>query len=389
MGKIIIYNSYKKNNKIIIISLVSIILLSLFGCQIKSNNKVPSNKEVKTSFEKADTIVKMLWGTGLKVDENDKYTDKENNVYYAVKYENINSLNSLENYLLNIFSPQIVDELMSIGFFYAPRFIETNNKLYQASYDCTIKVLYNNINEKGTVIEKKSDIKFVCTTDKILYEEGKTEKDGNAYKFNYVYEKIGDKWLFTEFPIIRPFTEQDWDYSKFNNEYPIVTEINDISIIQQKWEEARDLRYSFNYDHFKTGKSSYEISIGDMISYMRVYNNKFKTVKDVDNYLSTLFSKEIVKEYILGDFKSIDGLLYRYYPEGGKGGWVVDTKDTHIEKINDNKYVYTWIFYDPFEESAKNKNKLYYVKYTYENLNGRWVFTDFPSYSYDKLEIKQ
>ncbi len=388
MGKIIIYNSYKKNNKIIIISLVSIILLSLFGCQIKGNNKVPSNKEVKTSFEKADTIVKMLWGTGLKVDENDKYTDKENNVYYAVKYENINSINSLKSYLLSIFSPQIVEELMSIGF-YTPRFIETNNKLYQASYDCSIKVLDHSIVEKDTVIEKKSDVKFVCITDKILYEDSKTERDGNVYKFNYVYEKIDDKWLFTEFPIIRPFTEQEWDYSKFNNEYHIIREIKDLATIQKKWEEARDLMYSFNHDPFETGIFSYPIAIGDTFLYSRVYNNQFKTVTDVDNYLSTLFSKEIVKGFISGDFKSIDGLLYRYYPEGGKGGWAVDTKDTHIEKINGNKYVYTWIFYDPFEESTEDKKKLYYVKYTYENINGRWVFTEFPSYSYDKLEFKQ
>lgn len=383
MGKSNIYILYRQTriDKLVILSIVSIVLLSLFGCQIKdSNNKVPSNEEVKIEFQKANTVFKMFWETGLLVDESDKYTDKENHIYYAVKYENINSLNSLKSYLLSIFSHQIVDELMSIGF-YTPRFIETNNKLYQASYDCSIKVLDHIIAEKDTVIEKKSDIKFVCTTDKILYEDGKTEKDGNVYKFNYIYEKIDDKWLFTEFPVIRPFTEQDWDYSKFNNEYPIVTEIRDVSVIQQKWEEARDLRYSFNNDPFQTGKSSYEIAIGDMISYVRVYNNQFKTVNDVENYLSTLFSKEIVDRYFLGTFKSIDGLLYRYYPEGAKGSWAVDTKDTHIEKINENKYVYTWSFFDIYPEGNDEDKEVYSVDYTYEYVNGRWVFTDFPHYT--------
>jgi hypothetical protein len=365
--------SYKK---IINISIISILLLSLFGCQVKETvNNIPSNEKVNSVFKKANTVFKMLWEGGLQVDKNDEYIDKDNNIYYAINFENINSLNSLNNYLLSIFSPQIVDELMSISF-YIPRFIENNNKLYQASYDCSIKVLDHCIVEKNTVIEKKSDVKFVCTTDKILYEDGKNERDGNVYKFNYVYEKIDDKWLFTEFPIIRPFTEQEWDYSKFNNEYHIVKEIKDLATIQKKWEEARDLMYSFNHDPFETGIFSYPIAIGDTILYSRVYNNQFKTVTDVDNYLSTLFSKEIVKGYISGDFISIDGLLYRYYSEGGKGGWAVDTKDTHIEKINENKYVYTWIFFDIDEEK-----EVYSVGYTYEYVNGRWIFTDFPHYT--------
>lgn len=391
MDKSIIYLSHRQNKikcKTVIISIFStiLLLLILFGCQNENSiNKIPSKEEVKVEFTRADALLNMFCGTGLAVEESDKYIDEENHIYYAVKYENINSLDDLKNYLLNIFSPQIVNELIGIKS-YIPRFIETDNKLYQESRDYSIKLLYHSIAEKDIIIEKESDLKFVCIADKILYEEDKTESDGAVYKFNYVYEKIDDKWIFTEFPIIKPFTEKEWDYSKFNNEYPIVSEIKDLDIIQQKWEEARDIMYSFNHDPFETGIFSYSIAIGDIISYMRVYNNQFKTLKDVESYLSTLFSKEIVEGYISGDFISIDGLLYRYHPEGEKGSWAVNTKKSHVEKINDKKYVYTWNFYDIYPEGNDGEKEVYSVDYTYEYIDGRWVFTDFPYYGHAKLK---
>lgn len=353
MDKSIIYLSNRQNKikcKTVIISIFStiLLLLILFGCQNENSiNKIPSKEEVKVEFTRADALLNMFWGTGLAVEESDKYIDDENHIYYAVKYENINSLDDLKNYLLNIFSPQIVNELIGIKS-YIPRFIETDNKLYQESRDYSIKLLYHSIAEKDIIIEKESDLKFVCIADKILYEEDKTESDGAVYKFNYVYEKIDDKWIFTEFPIIKPFM------------------------------------YSFNHDPFETGIFSYSIAVGDIISYMRVYNNQFKTLKDVESYLSTLFSKEIVEGYISGDFISIDGLLYRYHPEGEKGSWAVNTKKSHVEKINDKKYVYTWNFYDIYPEGNDGEKEVYSVDYTYEYIDGRWVFTDFPYYGHAK-----
>ena len=372
--------------KIKILCIIGIMLTLLFGCQLKQDdNKIPTNEEIESAYQRANAIFKMFWGTGLKVDVNDKYTSNDNYIYYAVKYENIKSLNDLHRYLEDIFSVPIIEELMNIGLSYRTRFIETNNKLYQNSYDCTLSVLYHDIIEKDSYIQKISDSKFIYSIDKMLYEEGNSSGDGKMYKFNYVYEKIGDKWLFTEFPAVKPFTEQNFDYSNFNNDYPIVTEISDNSIIQQMYDKALEANMWFSSYAGISKVYGYPVLIKDDTTYDRVYNNYFKTLKDMEKYLSTLFSKEIVASKISNKtFISIDGLLYSSQNAAGFNSLKV--KDTYVEKINDNKYVYYVNLIETFPEDSDEGKKVYVNEYPYEYINDRWVFTDFPSYRHSKTE---
>lgn len=361
-------------------------LTSLFGCQLKaSGSRVPSNEEVKTVFTKADSLFKMFYGTGLDVDKNDEYKTEDDNLYYAVKHEGIKSLNDLKVYLSNIFSSQIVDELINIGFVYTPsRFIEMNGKLYQVSYDYSIIVPNYNIVEKEMIIEKESDMKFKCSMDKILNNYD-SKSNGMTYKFNYVYEKVGDRWIFTEFSIIKPFANQDYDYSKFKNEHPKNTEIKDVSDVKQAWEKAISAYGWFELMDFVETQDSFRIITKNYDSYIRVYNDDFRTLKDLENYLLTLFSEKIVENYISSNcFISIDGQLY--YAEWEKGSWFVKTKGENVEKINDSKYVYTWSFIDGFSEDTDEGKEVHSVDYIYEYVDGQWVFTNFPDYGNIKSE---
>ena len=370
-------------SKIIIVIniLIVIICVSLFGCQfISDTNKVPTPEEVKIAFTKADSLFKMFWGNGLEIDKNDKYIDENNNIYYAVKYEDIKSLNSLKNYLLRIFSPSIVDELMDIGFIYLPpRFIEKNNKLYQTLYDYSLNIPNCNIAEKELIINKESNTKFNCITNKVLYESDETEGDGKIYTFNYIFEKVSNEWIFTKFSYIEPFTEQNYNYSNFNNKYPVLTEIKNISDLQQIWDKAIIANGWFELtSHIATQGDNF-IMTKDYILYKRVYNDEFRTIEDLKNYLLALFSEEIVKADISSKrFISVDGHLY--YADWEKGTWFIKDKGKHIKKINDKKYIFTWSFVDGFPEDTDEEKKVYTVEYTCEYINNRWVFTDFQHY---------
>ena len=371
------------SKKIIVINILIVILyISLFGCKsIGDKNKVPTTEEVKIAFTKANSLFKMFWGTGLEVDKNDGYKDENNNVYYAVKYEDIKSLNSLKNYLLNVFSPQIVDELMDIGFInLPPRFVEKNNKLYQFVYDYSLSMPNYNVAEKELGISKESNTKFNCVTNKILYESDKTEADGKVYTFNYMFEKVANKWIFTKYPNIEPFTEQNFDYSNYTNKYPVYTEMKNTSDLQRIWDEAIIANGWFELtSHISTQGDNFVVT-KDNILYKRVYNNEFKTIDDLKNYLLTMFSEEIVKANLSNKrFISVDGHLY--YADWEKGTWFVKDKDKHIEKINEKKYVFKWSFVDGFPEDTDKGKKVYTVEYDYEYINNRWVFTNFPYYS--------
>lgn len=370
-----------KIKKLIIICVICIVFTSLFACQFKaSGSRVPSNEEVKTAFIKANSLYKMFYGIGLDVDKNDEYKTEDDHLYYAVNYEGIKSLNDLKIYLSNIFSSQIVDELINIGFVYSPlRFIEMNGKLYQESYDYSVIIPNYKIIEKEIIIEKESDVKFKCSMDKILNDD-ESKSNGVTYKFDYVYEKVGDRWIFTEFPLFKPFTNQDNDYSMIENNYPKITEIKDTSEVKQAWEKAMSADGWFKLRNFVETKNSFRIITKDYDSYIRVYNDDFRTLKDLENYLLTLFSEKIVENYISSNrFISIDGQLY--YAEWEKGSWFVKTKGENVEKINDGKYVYTWSFVDGFPEDTDDGKEVYKVDYIYEYVEGHWVFTDFPNYS--------
>lgn len=84
-----------------------------------------------------------------------------------------------------------------------------------------------------------------------------------------------------------------------------------------------------------TMASGYSVSIGDGPTYSRVYNDSYKTLKNMESYLCTLFSAEIVEGLISNrTFIDIDGQLY--FSEASFGFNSMKIKDTSIEKINDN-----------------------------------------------------
>lgn len=366
--------------KITILFIVCIIFISLYGCQLNhSDGKIPADEEIQSAYNRANEIIKMFWGTGMPVDESDKYVDDNNNLYFAVKYEDINSLNDLQQHLSGIFSAHIADELMNICASYCPRFLEIDDKLYQHSNDFTIGLVYYNIIEKEAYIQKVSDTKIIYSMDKTLREEGRSDIVPEVYKFDYVYEKAGDKWVFTEFPIVKPFTELNFDYLNFNSNYPIVTEIRDAYIVEQMYDKAREADSWFSTYAGITMANSYSVRVGSGSTYSRVYSDKFKTLKDMENYLCTLFSEKIVEDLLSSrTFIDIDGQIYCSEASGGFNSLKI--KYTSIEKVNDNKYIYYVHLIETFPDDTDEGKEIYTVQYPYEYIGDRWVFTDFPSF---------
>ncbi len=148
--------------KIFFLFVLCIIFVTLYGCELNpTSNKISMGEEVENAYQKANDIIIMFWGTGMPIDESDKYTDEYNNVYYAVKYKSISSSEDLRQYLNSIFSEQIIDELMDIGSSYRKRFLEIDNKLYQNFNDFSVSVLYYDIIEEKSNVNKISDKKLI------------------------------------------------------------------------------------------------------------------------------------------------------------------------------------------------------------------------------------
>lgn len=75
-----------------------------------------SEEEIITRYNSANSVLHMMLGKGLNVDNSDVYTDEDGFYkYYAVTYNDITSIEGLKTYLNNIFSPDITDELINIG----------------------------------------------------------------------------------------------------------------------------------------------------------------------------------------------------------------------------------------------------------------------------------
>ena len=365
--------------KIFFLFVLCIIFVTLYGCELNpTSNKISMGEEVENAYQKANDIIIMFWGTGMPIDESDKYTDEYNNVYYAVKYESISSSEDLRQYLNSIFSEQIIDELMDIGSSYRKRFLEIDNKLYQNFNDFSVSVLYYDIIEEKSNVNKISDKKLIYSIDKSLREKNKSDSSSKMYKFNYVYESVENEWIFTEFPVIQPFTEFDFDYSNYSSEYPIIIDIGNPLVVEQMYYQAQEAKSWFTTYADISRESTCSVRVGDN-TYSRVYSDRFKTLKDMDNYLRTLFSDKIVGDLLASKtFISIDGQLYASESAGGFNALKV--KDTHIEKISDSKYGYYVDLIETFPDDTDEGKTVYTIQYPYEYVYDHWVFTDFPSF---------
>lgn len=345
-----------------------------------------SEEEITDKYNYANNVLHILFGKGLDVDNSDVYTDEHGFYeYYAVTFNGITSIEELKNYLNTIFSPDITNELINIGVTNIfDRYVEKDNKLYQINYDYSIMLRDYNIEETNAEVKKCSDTKYIYSIEKSVNRNSNTDetipdKDSNSkYNFEYVYEYIDSKWVFTDFPILRPYMDLDYQYNEYTGKYETVTEVADYSVIENSFNIAKQIEECFVVS--SEGISDVfdkEISIGER-TYYKVYNQNIKNMDDLINYMKTVFSDEVIDIFIkTNTFVEIDNELYVAFFAFPIMAYVIT--ETHAEKVNDNKYMY-YIKLSELSDDAITYTSNYIIKeYPYEYIDGRWVFTDFPS----------
>ena len=95
----------------------------------------------------------------------------------------------LRMYLKGIFSDEIAEELLGLGLYR-----DVDDVLCCAQNTNTARTL----TDAKVQVERASDAKLICRLEGTLtWSDG--SRPAQAVSASFPYEKVGDKWLFTEF----------------------------------------------------------------------------------------------------------------------------------------------------------------------------------------------
>ncbi len=140
--------------------------------------------QVRISFGRAAEAYGWLTLSPLPKDESDGRPDPDGSeaVYSRVNAPGFSTMLELRTYLKTLFSDEIVDTLFSYG-----KYREFDGVLYVS--DAVPPLSYRMANPAAeTEVARES-------ASRVLYRQS-----GDGLVLNYVYELVGDGWLFTEFP---------------------------------------------------------------------------------------------------------------------------------------------------------------------------------------------
>ena len=192
----------KRMNKVILIILSIIVVVSFFGCkkEIEQTADIPvikvTNAAVKFAYDQANKVyAEMAYGT-LPVDMSDSAIDDSGMEVHRVKYNNIKSFDDLQLYLETFFSKPLATEIIDKTQRSAIKVI--NGKLYTGAADRGSNIYYGDETYTYTNV---NDYKIIMHV-KVEYSEEPWSGKFNEYKtFDFVYENLdGKKWVFTAFP---------------------------------------------------------------------------------------------------------------------------------------------------------------------------------------------
>ncbi|WP_312831511.1 hypothetical protein [Sedimentibacter saalensis] len=156
------------------------------------SNRIVIYPEFFPLFEKATEAWGWFWVDTMPLEvtygPNGEIIAKE---YNEVDYDGVETLKDLENYLKTIFSDEKVEGMLKSG-----RYFDVDGKLCTVAMSRGTNSSYGRIVEVNINIINETKIEYIVHVEKFGdYQELKGYEE-----FTFVYEKEGDRWVFTEFP---------------------------------------------------------------------------------------------------------------------------------------------------------------------------------------------
>lgn len=141
--------------------------------------------QVRPAWDRAAQGYGWLTVSPLPKDEADStpHPEESGATLYRVDYPGISSMLELRSYLKTIFSDEIAD-----GLFAYDRYTEVDGVLYES--DRALELLPRFSGPTTVQVLRESATRLVY------------RMSSEADSADYVYEKVGDRWLFTEFPYL-------------------------------------------------------------------------------------------------------------------------------------------------------------------------------------------
>lgn len=157
----------------------------------------PNDEEVLSAYRAAVQAFWWFQVEPLPFDETDS-REVDGATYYRVDYPGIDSTVSLRGYLKSLFSDDLVEKLLPYD---GTQYVDIDG------------VLYVQDGGRGTDITRGAETAQVlrdgdpnrCTV-RVTVEVLDPEQDGavvDTLTFDFPYEKVGEKWIFTDFSLVR------------------------------------------------------------------------------------------------------------------------------------------------------------------------------------------
>ncbi|WP_242623854.1 hypothetical protein [Intestinimonas massiliensis (ex Afouda et al. 2020)] len=157
----------------------------------------PTDEEVLEAYRQAQEAFSWFQVSPMPFDPEDS-REVDGVVYYRVDYTGISSLSALRGYLKSLFSDALVDTLLPYD---GTQYIDINN------------VLYVQDGGRGTDIYRGAEYTQVMRADnpnrlvvQVTVEVVDPDQNGavtGSETYEFPYEKVGDRWIFTDFSLVR------------------------------------------------------------------------------------------------------------------------------------------------------------------------------------------
>lgn len=157
----------------------------------------PTDEEVLEAYRLAQEAFSWFQVAPVTFDPEDS-REVDGVLYYRVDYPGINSLSTLRGYLKSLFSDALVDDLLPYD---GTQYIDIDGVLYVQDGGRGTDI-YRGTEYTQVMREDNPNRLVVRATVEVVDPEQNGAVTGSE-TYDFPYEKVGDRWIFTDFSLTR------------------------------------------------------------------------------------------------------------------------------------------------------------------------------------------